>query len=162
MVHNNAATPDTSTFNAFSTILSQPSISEIIPSGADAQDHLNNRVLAAHLEEQKRGPRDIEENGPGPHPHTMPTFRPITEPMWMRPIGSNHTYGENHVYPNVRAKEWDDISTAIKTLNINNQTHDGKWWEPPIPMGFEKRAAFNHSRVSNKLPQPLRGGSTTE
>jgi hypothetical protein len=120
------------------------------PARRSDEDELSLRLLKAQLQEQMRGPMLQALEGPGPHLHTMPTPYPMTESMWAPPIGPGHPYDGRHALPSVRAKEWDEIATAIKLLNLgfyDRQRRAGhftqpQYWEPPIPMGFDERAKF--------------------
>jgi hypothetical protein len=129
------------------------------------QDELSLRLLKAQLQEQMRGPMLQAAEGPGPYLHTMQTPQPMVESMWTPPIGPGHPYDGRNALPSVRAREWDEIATAIKLLNLNYHDRQRRtgfqcnynqqpYWEPPIPMGFEKRAKFNQPGPR----APLRGG----
>ena len=132
------------------------------PARRSDEDELSLRLLKAQLQEQMRGPMLQALDGPGPHLHTMPTPYPMTESMWTPPIGQGHPYDGRNALPSVRAKEWDEIATAIKLLNLNfyeRQRRAGRFqqplhWEPPIPMGFGERAKFHQPGQR----APLRGG----
>src|SRR6202030_2322827 len=96
--------------------------------------------------------------------HTMPTPQPMVESMWTPPIGPGHPYDGRNALPSARAREWDEIATAIKLLNLNYDARQRRagfhrnynqqqYWEPPIPTGFGERAKFNQPGRT-----PLRGG----
>jgi hypothetical protein len=58
------------------------------------------------------------------------------------------TYGTNHIMDlpafDLRDTQIDDYDTAISLLTGNWAIDTSqKWWEPPVPMGFRARAAFN-------------------
>jgi hypothetical protein len=111
-------------------------------------DQMSTRIIEAQIAEQLRTRKDLEHGGAGPYPHTTSsTSQPITENMWMPPISPGHQYTSLNVIPNPRSREWEELASAIKLINLENSHRSNcrpqKWWEPPIPMGFERRTRFN-------------------
>jgi hypothetical protein len=110
------------------------------------QDQMSTRIVEAQIAEQMRKRKEIEL-GPGPYPHIVcNTSRPLTENMWMPPISPGHQYTGLSAMPNPRSREWEELANAIKLINLDYSQRNNraqKWWEPPIPMGFDRRTRFN-------------------
>jgi hypothetical protein len=115
---------------------------------------LSVRTLADQIRRESQTIKQREDEGPGPYLHTVPTpGEEIFENQWAPPIGPGHGYQNRNVLPNYRAREWDAIARAIHNSNSASQN---KWWEPPIPTGFEHRARFLQPAPQQTMT--LRGG----
>jgi hypothetical protein len=130
------------------------------------ENELNNRILKAQIAEQSRTMAEIAQ-GPGLYPHTTESMpRELIENMWMPPIGPGHPYAGKNAIPHPRSREWDELANAIKLINLDYLDRDSsaqKWWEPPIPTGFDARARFNQPpRQANPLSSSLRGNGKNE
>jgi hypothetical protein len=131
------------------------------------RDEMLTTTLLQHaITEAQRTLTSLALNGPGPYPHTMPSTRALTEDLWQQPIGPNSQYTGFNILPHPRAKEWRDVSTAVKLINHEYGGFvppPGKWWEPEIPTGFDKRALHNQPGRSVITTGPalnLRGGGS--
>jgi hypothetical protein len=130
------------------------------------QNNLNLEIIKAQLAEQARTIEEISR-GPGPYPHTRSDpIQPIEENMWLPPIKPGHRYTGKNALPHPRSREWDEVAEAVKLLNLEyleRDTRAPKWWEPPVPMGFDARARFNQPPPQpNSLSSTLRCGGKNE
>ena len=109
-------------------------------------EQLKAQIFMAQIAQQSR---IATEKAPWStvYPHaTENAFRELTKSKLMSPNSPQHGYVGEDTLPSPRSREWQEIENATRLINLNFvepgwQTQ--KWWEPPVPFGFNARARFN-------------------
>jgi hypothetical protein len=123
--------------------------------------YLDTQVLMSPRAQQSRIVPEIAQ-GPTVYPYTTENASRELTNMLVPLTNPGHCYVGENVLPNPMSRELEEIENAIRLINLKILEGDSpsqKWWEPPIPFGFDARACFNQPHQQTNSSEPALCGS---